>query len=121
MFRHGGDSRNDLEAAFLRGILHFHKGILISPVSIYADKGAFRTVSCDFPEPLDCHGGSTSSERGHGDQHLILFVDDTLGKIGHRVAQINFDSVFTPMPAKNMGDFLCAACGAENDFDCVHK
>ena len=64
--------------------------------------------------------GINIHSRGYGDPNLIIFVDDALGEIGLGIAQINFDSVFTPMPAKNMGNFLCSACGAENDLYCVH-
>ena len=109
MLCNSGDSCNNLETAFFCGVLHFRKGVLISPVSVYTDEGAFGAVSRDFLQSPDCRGGRPTSEGRHSDQNNIFRCNLTLGKIGFGIAQIDFDSVFTPLSAKNMGNLLCAA------------
>ena len=47
VFRHGGHGGEDPEARLLRGVLQFHKGVLIGPVAIYADDHALRLAAMD--------------------------------------------------------------------------
>ena len=92
----------------VRGHIHQrNKGVLISAVSVHADEGAHRTVSCNFSQSLDSHGRSPSSERGHDHQHPIFLVNHALGKISLRITQIDHPFLSLPSPQQKVSALIC--------------
>ena len=67
VFRNGGDSRNDLESAFLCNVAYFKQRILLFAVAVNGDCDSLYAVRLYRFQTADSGFWRASSERRHGD------------------------------------------------------